>query len=405
MGSLVSGIGDLFGGAPNNANFSAVPAPLIQPVTAGQVNQAQGTAISGVNQAQNLASTLAPGVSQGMNTQNMLTQALLNQANGVGPNPAQAALAQNTGTNVANQAALMAGQRGVGQNAGLLAREVGQQGAGIQQNAVGQAATLQAQQQLAAQQQLQQLAQQQTNQGLAGAGLFNQAALGNQGQLLNALQGYNQAQVGSTTSQNSANAGIAQTNANNTSKAIGGLFGGLSSGGGGAAMMGAEGGEVPEKAKQILAKALSKKEMPDHMLEIAKIYHPKVMKMAMGGECYDEGGNVTDGVDPNAIRPIATDSSSSSNSGGQMKEAMSIATLLAANEGAVVPGKPKVEGKNTLKNDVVPAMLTPKEIVLPLSVTQSKNPGEAAKAFVEKIKGKDNFKEALKAHMKNRKSK
>jgi hypothetical protein len=40
------------------------------------------------------------------------------------------------------------------------------------------------------------------------------------------------------------------------------------------------------------------------------------------------------------------------------------------------------------KNDIVPAMLSPKEIVLPRSVTMSANPAEEAKEFVQKIKGK-----------------
>ncbi len=71
-------------------------------------------------------------------------------ANGGGPNPAQAMLNQQTGNNIANQAALLAGQRGAGANIGLMARQIGQQGAGMQQQAVGQAATMQANQQLAA---------------------------------------------------------------------------------------------------------------------------------------------------------------------------------------------------------------------------------------------------------------
>ncbi len=69
-------------------------------------------------------------------------------ANGTGPNPAQAMLNQQTGENVANQAALMAGQRGAGANVGLLARQAAQQGAATQQQAVGQGATLEAQQQM-----------------------------------------------------------------------------------------------------------------------------------------------------------------------------------------------------------------------------------------------------------------
>lgn len=367
MGSIISDVGGMFGlgGSSHGGSFNAQAAPLIQPVTAGQVNQGALSATQGLNASQMLAGQLAPGVGQGINSQAALSEALMNQANGVGPNPAQAQLAQNTGQNVANQAALMAGQRGSSANAGLIAREAAQQGAGIQQNAVGQAATLQAQQQLAAQQQLQQLAANQIGQGQGAVNAQNQVAQQNQGSLLGALQGYNANEVGSTYSQNSANAGIAQQNAKDTNSTLGSIIPSVGTGLTkiGTSLLGfAKGGE----AKNVLAQALSKKTMPAHLRDMAKIYHPKVLKMACGGMA----------------------------------------------EGAVVPGDPKVPGKNTEKNDVVPAMLTPKEIVLPLSVTQAKNPGEAAKAFVEKIKGGDkggdkdsDFKQALRSHIKNRKSK
>lgn len=95
----------------------------------------QGSAISGL---QNVAA-------QQQGTANMYGDI----AAGRGPNPAQAALNQSTGQNVANQAALMAGQRGAGANVGLLARQAAQQGAATQQQAVGQSATLQANQQIA----------------------------------------------------------------------------------------------------------------------------------------------------------------------------------------------------------------------------------------------------------------
>lgn len=118
----------------------------------------QGAAVSGL---QNLA-----------NQQAGTAQQYQNIANGTGPNPAMAALNQATGTNVANQAALMAGQRGAGANVGLLARQAAQQGANTQQQAVGQGATMQAQQQLGALSGLtaQQQAQAATQQAIGGLG-------------------------------------------------------------------------------------------------------------------------------------------------------------------------------------------------------------------------------------------
>ena len=52
--------------------------------------------------------------------------------------------------------------------------------------------------------------------------------------------------------------------------------------------------------------------------------------------------------------------------------------------GGLVPGQAVVQG-DSLKNDSVPAMLSPKEIVLPRSITMDKNAPEKAKAFVEAI--------------------
>lgn len=120
---------------------------------------------------------------------------------GRGPNPALAALHQATGENVANQAALMAGQRGAGANVGLIARQAAQQGANTQQQAVGQGATLQAQQQmnalsgLSAQQQAQAATQAQIgNLGTTQAGM-QQAGIGQQANIGAGLTGAQQAGV------------------------------------------------------------------------------------------------------------------------------------------------------------------------------------------------------------------
>lgn len=135
----------------------------------------------------------------GIQNQSNVYNQLQSVALGQGPNPAQAMLAQATGANIANQAALMAGQRGAGANAGLLARQAAQQGGALQQNAVGQGASMQAQQSLGALGQLgalssQQVAQQQraqeaiVNAGLNEQQIRQQAVLGASGQNA-ALQG------------------------------------------------------------------------------------------------------------------------------------------------------------------------------------------------------------------------
>jgi hypothetical protein len=81
--------------------------------------------------------------------------------------------------------------------------------------------------------------------------------------------------------------------------------------------------------------------------------------------------------------------------------------MINAKGGGQVPGKPMYPGRNTEKQDNVPALLTSKEIVLPLTVTQSANPAQAAFDFVSKIKGKEpkqDFKGAISRAAKQRKS-
>lgn len=187
----------------------------------------------------------------GLGNQSQMFGALGNTAdqyqgvvNGTGPNPAQAMLNQSTGQNVANQAALMAGQRGAGANVGLMARQAAQQGAATQQQAAGQAATMQAQQSLNA---LQGLAGVQGQQGalatqMAGQqiGQTNQNVNTQQAQLqqtLNTIAAQNNAKVGSQSSVNSANASQKAANTGAFSNLLGGAMNAL---GGGAAMLGGE---------------------------------------------------------------------------------------------------------------------------------------------------------------------
>lgn len=238
------------GGVGNQANVYGQQQALLQQLQgAGGVQNQQG-AIQGL---QGLV-----GQQQGLASQYQ------NLANGVGPNPAQAQLAQNTAANVAQTGALMAGQRGAGQNVGLMARQAGQQGAQTQQGAVGQAATLQAQQQL---QGMQGLAQQQqaiggTQQAIAGLGgqqigqlqgqQTNTANLATQqvGQQLAAQQQAAQTALsnqqniyGLQSNINTTNAGVASQNA----KAQAGLIGGILGSAGAAGNAGASGSDQTQQ--------------------------------------------------------------------------------------------------------------------------------------------------------------
>lgn len=392
-GSILGNVGGAFSnpsGMVTNLTGGNLLSGILNPNLSNNF-QASGTAISGipiaqgvgVDQAQQAAAQQqgAMGNSQAaLGQQAGLAQALQNQngignqsnvynqlqgvANGTGPNPAQAMFNQATGNNVANQAALMASQRGAGQNVGLMGRQAAQQGAGIQQNAAGQAATMQAQQQLGALGQMGGVANQQAANQIGSIGNLNQYAQGQQGlaqqnqaNLLNSINAQNNAGVSMQSNLNNSNVGMqenqntvnAQTQeANAKNKA--GIFGGLINAGGGAlAAVLYKGGEVGSG-------------YPSHLQDIHKIYHGDSMKMKSGGP---------------------------------------------------VPGKAQVKGDSP-KNDTVKALLSPGEVVIPKSVMESKDPVSGASQFVAallKKKGESggssekDFKEALGRAIQGRKKK
>lgn len=216
----------------------------------------------------NLVSTLTPQATSAVAAQNVLSGQYANQAAGQGPNVAQDVLHQATGANVANQAALMAGQRGASSNPGLMARQAAQVGAGVQQQAAGQAATTQAQQQIAAQQAQAQLANNQIGQTQNATTADTQATQGEQ----SILQGAN-------TANNNINGQLAQTTMQGSQAALGSAAGMI----GPAAMsLLAHGGEVHGHKKL------------DFIHKMAK----------MGLEHFDGGGLAVPQVQSQVAQPI-----------------------------------------------------------------------------------------------------
>lgn len=322
-----------------------------------------------------------------------LANALLAQSQGQGPNPAQAQLAQNTGQNVANQAALMASQRGANANPALLARQAAMQGANTQQQAVGQAATLGAQQQLSAQQALAQQQNSMQNQNLQGQSI---------------LQGGQAAQnTAVTTGQLGAqniNANIAGQNAS----AINGTSGGISNAlGAGLSSMLYKGGKVQKFDTGGIAQYAAPQSSPIQMnssINKGIQYTGKSSAIDEDGlsdlsdkvQGYDDGGDVEPlmGIEnftpqssgsPSGPAPVASPGVSAASKGGGGGGGLAgLAALLA--RGGSVPGQAAVKG-NSPKNDVVPAELSPGEIVLPRSVTQAKDPEKKAVEFLRHLKG------------------
>ncbi len=361
-------------GGQQGSGFQAQSAPLNQPLTSSDVANSVNNQNAAIAQQQALNQQLAgqggiANQSSVFNQQQGLANQLGIMAQGGGPNPALAQLNQTTGQNVQNQAALMAGQRGAGANAGLIARQAAQQGAATQQQAVGQAATERQQQQLAAigalqnqQQALGQTAGQQVGQQIGGVGALNAQQANLSGQLMGGLQGQNAQTLQNISQQNQYNEAMAQQNAAAQHQAIAGGISGassaLSQGGGddseeqftpspsgGSAMPGAselmdafaQGGMIPPQSGQEHPAAMYAQ--GGQVANLKENYGPK---SRIGKHFYASGGKVHN-----------------------LKRG-----------GHVAPGtKPKVGGaKDSYDNDTIDAKLSPGEIVLPRSVTKSSDP-------------------------------
>lgn len=397
-------------------------APIVNPVTAEDIDRQRRATLQG---QQNQASFLTALIGQnGIQNQSDVYNQLQNQANGTGPNPAQAMLANSTGANVANQAALMASQRGAGANPALLARQAAMQGSNIQQQAAGQGAALQAQQSMNALGQLGNLANQQVGQQANATNAFSQSALQGQQNVLGGQGAFNNALVGSQSSVNAANAGNNQSKNNMIGNVIGGLTGGL-----GAALQLGKGKKDDTDAPMGSSDPTGNLAGGD-TAEIGDV-------LAAGGGMITSDGpqsnagryfmDQQDALGAPSMTPASAPARSSDGGADMMKGLISLGAKVApmlANGGKVpamvspgekylspdkvskvanganpmsigeeVPGKAKVSGaKNSYANDTVPATLEEGGIVIPRSITQGKDAGAKAKKFVEAILAKQGLK-------------
>lgn len=364
-------IGGLFGsaGGASGTGFAAPKMPdIVNPVTQQQISNSYAGVQSGLSEQQKLLQALQG--QQGIANQAQVYSQLQDIAAGRGPNPAQAMLNQQTGQNVANQAALMAGQRGASANVGLLARQAAQQGAQAQQNAIGQGAALQAQQSLNAINNAGGLATQQVGQQLGATQGLTDAQLREQQALLNAQQGYNEAITGAQGNVNQANAGLAQTTMKGQQGVIGGIFNSVGS-------LFADGGVVTEAPKKMaplskMGKYIASANAPteDSIYQGVSNFGTALVNKIKGSP-----DMVAKTGEANYIGDTPM------NSTEKMFAAMGGNVGHKLKKGGKVPGKAPVAGAvNSYKNDVVDAKLSPGEIVLPNSITKGPNPvGDAAK--------------------------
>lgn len=384
---FVSGL--LGGGGGGGASPAA--AKIQNPVTDAQAGTAYDQTQVGLDQQQAFVQAL--NAQNGIQNQSDVYNQLQGVIDGTGPNPAQAQLANATAANTANQASLMAGQRGAAANPGLIARQVAMQGAANQQNAIGQGAALQAQQSLGAMNTAGNLATQQVGQQAGAVQGYNQAAQGQQQNLLNAIGNQNNANVGMQSNINNANAGMAQTKAQGQANMFGSLMGaagtaaGMYFGGPAGAMAGGAAGKM-------MAGNAGNAAVDSGQIQPLQ---PVTMKAAQGGAvpevsgprstfgkmCLSKGGAVPALVspgekylDPSKVAQVA-----------QGANPMQV--------GETIPGKAKVDGaKNSYANDTVPKTLESGGIVIPRSITQSANPEERAVDFVRAVMARQGPKRA-----------
>lgn len=374
--SIIGGSGGSQGGA--GLNYNAQGASLQNPVTQQQIDDSYKSTQDALAQQKAFTAAMNPGALGGLSAQQQLSGMLMNQAQGGGPNPAQAQYQQNINQLAAQQAGAIAGQKGI--NPALAARMASQQGGMAKQNAAGQSAVLQAQQQLAAQGALGNLSAQQVGQNQQGLGIYNQAAQSGQQNLLNAQQGFNNQAVSNQANVNNNNAAISGVAAqgqmgfmNQVGKSmpvIGGMFGYE----GGMVPSYADGGEVGYTTNFLFGGA----PMPDTSQNAPDIGQAP---NTMGNQAAVAGMFKSKGATAAPVKQGAT----MAGDPGVVSDLAPMAMMAA--QGAMVPGKAAVKG-NSIKNDVVPAVLSPGEIVIPRDVVNSKDPAGNAAKFVAAIMAK-----------------
>lgn len=364
----------------------------------GQLQTAYTGAQNSLQSQQNLLNALQN--QGGLNNQTQTYNQLQGVINGTGPNPAQAQLNQATGANVANQAALMAGQRGAGANVGLMARQVGQQGGALQQQAAGQGASMQAQQSLNAIGAAGNMANTMAGQQIAGTEASTNAQLGEQGILQNA-----------NTANNSVQAGLAGTRMQQQGSILGGVGNAVS---GALGLLKAHGGEIPAFAtggmaqdpamgisappppgagpQSGFAKYLTGMSQPEMRIPDGSADN-KGLQEGMAKLGTGIGTKIGALLKPGpAQMPYAGADTSPMEGPGSIGGGMEYAARggdvgSKLKQGGHVPGKPKVKG-DSYANDTVKAMLSPGEVVIPNSVMQSKDPVRGAADFVRAVMAK-----------------
>ena len=297
-----------------------------------------------------------------------------------GPSAAQIQASQNLAQAIAQSRGMAAAQRGI--NPALAARQAAMGQAGLAQQGATEAAKLRAAEQLGA---LGAWGEQVSGKRAAAAQLESARISGQMAKDIEASRG-----------QRSMFGGL-----------LGGVAGAFIGGPAGAAAgasIGSQmayGGEIPESQMNL---------KPTHDNQGCYACGGPVRHMAAGGMPMLEAGGSTvrPPLPPPSKMPAYGAALSSvgkalqKDYGSSDPNAIIQSTLGYGYGGAVnmtgggkVPGQAQYAG-DTLANDTVPAMLSPKEIVIPRSIALADDAGDKAKAFVEAIRSK--YSEGKKAY-------
>lgn len=405
-------LGTIGGALGTNDNFQAGSANIQAGTSAAQLNNAYTGAQGGIGMQNTVAGALTPQATSAVTNQNAAADTEQNILNGTGPNVALNQLNQTTGQNIAATGAAMAGARGSSGNVGLMARQIGQQGAATQQAAVGQAATNEATQQQTAATNLAGIGANQASQATSAATAANTAEQNEQNILQGANTAYNNAGVGMQSNINNVNATTAAANQQENNGILNDVTGGLA---GGISSIFAKGGEVKEPHMQLA-------EMNAHSLKKFADGGPAYAPIASGGS---GGPNIQ--ATPNFVtaNPLqkpkkqstdnepttttgeaqdwslggglaggsgdAMDNAAPASAGSEMFGDLPIAALLAARGGEIEgPHQSQVANFLFAKGGAVPAMVSEGEVYLsPEQVTKVINEGADPKKIGTHIKAQN----------------
>lgn len=281
-------------------------------------------------------------------------------AYGQQPSAAEMQMRQGLDQAQAHASALAASQRGI--SPALAARLAAQQQAGMAQGVNQNAAILRAQE---------------TGQ--------------NMGMLGNELQSVRTGQM--------AGEGIKAQAAENTAQRRSTFFGGLMQGAGPAAMMMHKGGEVPSYAGGGMTMspsdgAMGGGSMSHGLSDENKNYLSGMLKS--GGKGLAKGASDSKDIMMPMPSVMTIQSPQASSMVGQkLSGGYAQGGMIDATSGGKVPGKAQVKG-DSIKNDTVPGMLSPGEVVIPRHIMERENAPELAAEFVrgqmqKKSQPKDNY--------------